>query len=65
MPKTPPRTDPKVLSAAFDLVFRQGRSPPSCPAPDESDLLNRIWDRVPEATAAACREALYGSGGSP
>ncbi len=58
MPETPPRTGPKVLSAAFDLVFRQGRSPPSCPAPDESDLFNRIRDRAPEATASACREAL-------
>lgn len=58
MPDSSPRVDPKVLSAAFDLVFRQGRSPPSCPNPDESDLLNRIRDRVPEASAAACREAL-------
>ena len=58
MPKTPPGTDPTVLSAAFDLVFRQGRSPPSCPHPDESDLLNRIRDRAPAAPAAACREAL-------
>ncbi len=58
MHENPRGTDPKVLSAAFDLVFRQGRSPPSCPSPDESDLFHRIWDRVPEATAAACREAL-------
>ncbi|MDD1715358.1 MAG: hypothetical protein LUQ01_00005 [Methanolinea sp.] len=58
MKGTPVKADQKVLSAAFDLVFRQGRSPPSCPDPDESDLLNRIRDKVPEATAAACREAL-------
>jgi hypothetical protein len=50
--------DPAVLSAAFVLVFRQGRSPPSCPAPDDTDLLNRIRDAVPSAPPAACREAL-------
>ena len=58
MPEPPLSADPTVLSAAFDLVFRQGRAPPSCPHPDESDLLNRIRDRAPAAPAAACREAL-------
>jgi len=58
MPDIPMSANPKVLSAAFDLVFRQGRAPPSCPNPDESDLLNRIRDRAPAAPAAACREAL-------
>ena len=53
-----PETDPETLSAAFVLVFRQGRSPPSCPAPDDNDLLNRIRDAVPAATPAVCREAL-------
>jgi hypothetical protein len=50
--------DPAVLSAAFALVFRQGRSPPSCPMPDDMDLLNRIRDAVPSASPAVCREAL-------
>ena len=54
-----PRTiDPRILSAAFSLVFRQGRSPPSCPAPDDTDLLNRIRDAVPAVSPAACRDAL-------
>ena len=56
--KNPPAADPAVLSAAFVLVFRQGRSPPSCPAPDDNDLLNRIRDAVPAASPAACRDAL-------
>lgn len=56
--KAPPAVDPAVLSAAFVIVFRQGRSPPSCPAPDDTDLLNRIRDAVPSAPPAACREAL-------
>jgi hypothetical protein len=56
----PPVTkpDPKALSAAFVLVFRQGRSPPSCPLPDDAGLLNRIMDTAPDASPAACREAL-------
>ena len=41
------KTDPAALSAAFALVFRKGRSPPSCPVPDDTDLLNRIRDAVP------------------
>jgi hypothetical protein len=52
------KTDPAALSAAFALVFRKGRSPPSCPVPDDTDLLNRIRDAVPAASPAACREAL-------
>jgi hypothetical protein len=56
----PPVTkpDPAALSAAFALVFRQGRSPPSCPLPDDAGLLNRILDTAPDATPAACRDAL-------
>jgi hypothetical protein len=53
-----PKLDPAVLSAAFVLVFRQGRSPPSCPMPDDNGLLNRILDAVPSASPASCREAL-------
>jgi hypothetical protein len=68
-----PATDPKALSAAFVLVFcdrreheknsensssRQGRSPSLCPAPDDTDLLNRIRDAAPFASPAVCREAL-------
>jgi hypothetical protein len=49
---------PAELSAAFALVFRQGRSPPSCPAPNDTDLLNRIRDAVPAASPRACHEAL-------
>ncbi len=52
------KADPSVLSAAFILVFRQGRSPPSCPVPDDNDLLNRILDAVPAAPPSACRDAL-------
>jgi len=56
---TAPRTlDPAVLSAAFSLVFRQGRAPPSCQTPDEAGLLNRIRDAVPSASPAVCRDAL-------
>jgi hypothetical protein len=54
----PEKADPAVLSAAFVLVFRQGRSPPSCPAPDDAGLLNRIRDAAPAASDAACRDAL-------
>jgi hypothetical protein len=68
-----PATDPKALSAAFVLVFcdrrehdkdpedsslQQGRSPPACPVPGDTDLLNRIRDAVPSASPAVCREAL-------
>lgn len=53
-----PAADPETLSAAFVLVFRKGRSPPSCPVPDDTDLLNRIRDAVPQASPAVCREAL-------
>lgn len=49
---------PDLLSAAFDLVFRQGRSPPSCPAPDDSDLCRRIMALVPAASLEDCRDAL-------
>jgi len=53
-----PAADPETLSAAFVLVFRKGRSPPSCPVPDDNDLLNRIRDAVPQASPAVCRDAL-------
>lgn len=53
-----PKPDAKALSAAFALVFRQGRSPPSCPMPDDAGLLNRIMDAAPDASPAACRDAL-------
>lgn len=56
--KNSPAPSPATLSAAFVLVFRQGRSPPSCPAPDDAGLLNRISDAVPSESPAACREAL-------
>jgi hypothetical protein len=55
---SPPSLDPAIVSAAFSLIFRQGRSPPSCPAPDDNDILNRIRDKVPSASPAACRDAL-------
>jgi hypothetical protein len=58
MPKNPPVVDTETLSAAFTLVFRQGRSPPSCPAPNDTDILNRILDAVPSASPASGREAL-------
>lgn len=58
MPKPRPHSDPEALRIAFDLIFRKGRAPPSCPMPDERDLLNRIMDRAPEASAAGCRDAL-------
>lgn len=54
----PVNIEPVVLSAAFNLLFRKGRSPPSCPAPKDADLLNRIRDAVPAASPAACRGAL-------
>jgi hypothetical protein len=46
------------MSIAFDLIFRKGRSPPSCPAPDDTDLLNRIRDKVQNESPAMCRDAL-------
>ena len=56
---TPPQNPgPEVLSIAFDLIFRKGRSPPSCPAPDDNDLLNRIRDKVQNESPAQCRDAL-------
>lgn len=58
MPKPRPSSDPAALRIAFDLIFHKGRAPPSCPMPDERDLLNRIMDRAPEASAAGCRDAL-------
>ncbi|WP_321508032.1 hypothetical protein [uncultured Methanoregula sp.] len=58
MSKVPPVMDPETLSTAFTLLFRQGRSPPSCPAPDDMDLLNRIRDAVPAVSPSVCREAL-------
>jgi hypothetical protein len=53
-----PGANAKTLSAAFSLVFCQGRSSPSGLSPDDNDLLNRIRDAVPEVSPAACREAL-------
>lgn len=50
--------DPAALSAAFTLVFRQGRSPPSCLLPDDAGLLNRILDTAPDAPPSSCRDAL-------
>ena len=52
------KVDRAILSAAFTLVFRKGRSPPSCPAPNDMDLLNRIRDAVPAASPVVCRDAL-------
>lgn len=46
------------MSIAFDLIFRKGRSPPSCPAPNDTDLLNRIRDKVQNESPAMCRDAL-------
>jgi hypothetical protein len=58
MPAVPPKPSPEVMSIAFDLIFRKGRSPPSCPTPDDTDLLNRIRDRVRNESPAMCRDAL-------
>lgn len=58
MPKPRHIKDPAALRIAFDLVFRKGRSPPSCPTPDDRELLNIIMDRAPEASASGCRDAL-------
>jgi hypothetical protein len=54
----PPLPSQAVMSIAFDLIFRKGRSPPSCPAPDDTDLLNRIRDNVQNESPAMCRDAL-------
>jgi hypothetical protein len=41
------------------LYWYSGRgAPPSCPAPNDPDLHNRIRDIVPAASPAVCREAL-------
>src|SRR5512137_1117002 len=53
-----PAIDPRALSAAFVLIFRQGRSTPSCPVPNDTDLLNRIRDAVPAVSPDVCRDAL-------
>jgi hypothetical protein len=58
MPALPQKPSPEVMSIAFDLIFRKGRSPPSCPAPDDTDLLNRIRDKVKNESPAMCRDAL-------
>ncbi len=58
MPAAPPKSNKADLSAAFTLVFCQGRSPPSCPAPHNTDLLNRIRDKIPNASPAECRDTL-------
>lgn len=58
MPAQPPAPSQAVMSIAFDLIFRKGRSPPSCPAPDDIDLLNRIRDKVENESPAMCRDAL-------
>ena len=58
LPAVPPLPGHEVMTIAFDLVFRKGRSPPSCPAPDDTDLLNRIRDKVQNESPAMCRDAL-------
>ena len=58
MKSASPPVDRAVLDAAFTLVFRKGRSPPSCPTPNDTDLLNRIRDAAPAASPAVCRDAL-------
>ena len=58
MTTQPPIPSPEVMTIAFDLIFRQGRSPPSCPAPNDTDLLNRIRDKVHNESPAMCRDAL-------
>ena len=58
MPVLPRQPGPEVMSIAFDLIFKKGRSPPSCPAPDDTDLLNRIRDKVQNESPAMCRDAL-------
>jgi len=58
MPAVHQKPSPEVMSIAFDLIFRKGRSPPSCLAPDDNDLLNRIRDKVRNESPAMCRDAL-------
>jgi hypothetical protein len=58
MPAAPPKPNKAAMSAAFTLVFCQGRSPPSCPAPHDTDLLNRIRDKIPNTSPVDCRDAL-------
>lgn len=58
MNDTPVSADFATISAAFSLVFCQGRAPPSCPNPREEELLNRICERVPAASPEACRDAM-------
>jgi hypothetical protein len=58
MPAAPQKPNKAALSAAFSLVFCQGRSPPSCPVPNDTDLLNRIRDKTPNASPVECRDAL-------
>jgi hypothetical protein len=58
MPTLPQKPSLEVMSIAFDLIFRKGRSPPSCPAQDNTDLLNRIRDKVQNESPAMCRDAL-------
>ena len=53
-----PDSDPAACTAAFNLVFHKGRSPPSCTTPNDNALLNRIRDAVPSASPNVCREAL-------
>jgi hypothetical protein len=58
MHATPPKPNKAAMSAAFTLIFCQGRSPPSCPVPNDTDLLNRIRDKVQNASPAECRDSL-------
>lgn len=57
-PAQPQPPTPAVMSIAFDMIFCKGRSPPSCPSPDNVDLLNRIRDKVQNESPAMCRDAL-------
>ncbi|MDX8550355.1 hypothetical protein KHC33_11635 [Methanospirillum sp. J.3.6.1-F.2.7.3] len=47
-----------LLSVAFDLIFRKGRSPPSCPNPDKSALCLRIQSMVPGSSDELCIQAI-------
>lgn len=58
MPPIPQKPSSEVMSIAFDLIFRKGRSPPSCPVTDDTDLLNRIRDKVHNESPDMCRDAL-------
>ena len=46
------------MSIAFDLVFRKGQSPQSCPSPDNVDLHNRIREKVQNESPAMGGDAL-------